>query len=529
MPSKREITLELNAKIQKLEAKLKEAENKVESSKNKMLKANDSLSASFSRLGGIIGVTFGAQQVISFVKKSIDLYAKQEAAEKRLSVAYGRNIGNLKEYAAALQKRTAYGDEEIIEAQALIAAFEKEEDAINQATEASLDLAAALGMNLQDAASLVAKTLGSSTNALSRYGIEVAGAVGSSERLESLLTNINDKFGGQAAAQLDTYTGKVQALSNAWGDVLEQLGKVAVNSIFAGVQTVFSNSGNGPLMGANFGMNLLANSLNEDLKRFFDEIQQDNLSLVPDDLGDEAEIELPDIKIRPKVAKIEPDFIDFSQDDWMAEYLADQDEIEERERQIAENRLEAEEAIMQIREEMARQRDAEEEFYFNMAISNASELGYALENAFSGHGKTLLSDLNQAFQIALRISNALNRSDGSFASDLGVAASIIPGVGFLSGLFRAEGGPVDSNSSYIVGERGPELFIPKQSGYVLPSNDTTKLNGMNGGKLDAMNMKLFELVELTAKQLNKNISTRLSGSDIKISYDQNSKQYNRYS
>lgn len=36
---------------------------------------------------------------------------------------------------------------------------------------------------------------------------------------------------------------------------------------------------------------------------------------------------------------------------------------------------------------------------------------------------------------------------------------------------RASGGPVSSNSPYIVGERGPELFVPSSSGNIVPNNE----------------------------------------------------------
>ena len=45
--------------------------------------------------------------------------------------------------------------------------------------------------------------------------------------------------------------------------------------------------------------------------------------------------------------------------------------------------------------------------------------------------------------------------------------------GALSRLFKADGGPVDQGSPYIVGERGPELFVPGQSGQVV-SNEGMK-------------------------------------------------------
>ena len=46
--------------------------------------------------------------------------------------------------------------------------------------------------------------------------------------------------------------------------------------------------------------------------------------------------------------------------------------------------------------------------------------------------------------------------------------------GFLtslfSGLFKAEGGPVKGNQPYIVGEKGPELFVPPGVGKIIPNN-----------------------------------------------------------
>jgi phage-related minor tail protein len=48
------------------------------------------------------------------------------------------------------------------------------------------------------------------------------------------------------------------------------------------------------------------------------------------------------------------------------------------------------------------------------------------------------------------------------------------GGGLLSGLFkpkpRANGGPVTGGSTYLVGERGPELFVPGRSGTIVPND-----------------------------------------------------------
>ena len=52
-------------------------------------------------------------------------------------------------------------------------------------------------------------------------------------------------------------------------------------------------------------------------------------------------------------------------------------------------------------------------------------------------------------------------SGGDFLSSIGT---------FFSGLFKANGGPVQGNSPYIVGERGPELFVPQNAGRIMPNH-----------------------------------------------------------
>jgi phage-related minor tail protein len=58
----------------------------------------------------------------------------------------------------------------------------------------------------------------------------------------------------------------------------------------------------------------------------------------------------------------------------------------------------------------------------------------------------------------------------------------------LNFLGLAEGGPVSSNMPYIVGEKGPELFVPNSSGKIIPNNalmgassGASLVGGRNGG------------------------------------------------
>ena len=127
--------------------------------------------------------------LMDLLEKSVKLYGVQELAEAKLRTAYGKSITSLTQYASALQKQTTFGDEAIIEAEAKIAAFVKDEKQVKSLTKATLDLATASGMDLRSAADLVAKSVGSTTNALKRYGIDVEGVVGSTERADTATRN----------------------------------------------------------------------------------------------------------------------------------------------------------------------------------------------------------------------------------------------------------------------------------------------------------------------------------------------------
>lgn len=62
-----------------------------------------------------------------------------------------------------------------------------------------------------------------------------------------------------------------------------------------------------------------------------------------------------------------------------------------------------------------------------------------------------------------------------------ITAPLAAGIGnALFGGFRAEGGPVGAGNSYIVGEKGPELFVPGSSGSIIPNGAMSGGGGRSG-------------------------------------------------
>lgn len=99
--------------------------------------------------------------------------------------------------------------------------------------------------------------------------------------------------------------------------------------------------------------------------------------------------------------------------------------------------------------------------------------------------------ISQSLEDAIFAGNKLSEVLRNLAQDLlrmafreAVTAPLGTGLGsFFKNLFRAEGGPVASGSPYIVGERGPELFVPRSSGSIV-SNDNLSGMGAGGGGIN---------------------------------------------
>lgn len=68
--------------------------------------------------------------------------------------------------------------------------------------------------------------------------------------------------------------------------------------------------------------------------------------------------------------------------------------------------------------------------------------------------------------------------------------------GGLGGLQqRASGGTVTNNTSYLVGERGPEMFVPNGSGTIIPNNQIGNMGGstnVTNNYINAIDAKSFE-------------------------------------
>jgi len=116
-------------------------------------------------------------------------------------------------------------------------------------------------------------------------------------------------------------------------------------------------------------------------------------------------------------------------------------------------------------------------------LEKAEEAAKALDRKFEQIGESIedgivqnLADAVEGTQTlaeaAVNVLNQLKRKLIEVAIQNAISGLNIGGqVGdFFEDVFKAEGGPVNRGRPYIVGERGPEMFVPNTSGSIVPNN-----------------------------------------------------------
>ncbi len=205
-----------------------------------VLTARDLASPKIRGLGGALGklgalaVAVGAgaigRKLVRGIGAAVTASAEQEKQERQLQSAlretgqFSRDVqAQLLRQADDLARLTGKADEAIISQQALFLSFGASADQASKAAEAAQNYGAVIG-NADQAARQIAKTLGGYAGELGEVIPELKNFTKEQLQAGEAIDLINEKFAGRAAAQLDTYVGSVEELTNAWGDLKETLG-----------------------------------------------------------------------------------------------------------------------------------------------------------------------------------------------------------------------------------------------------------------------------------------------------------------
>jgi hypothetical protein len=146
--------------------------------------------------------------------------------------------------------------------------------------------------------------------------------------------------------------------------------------------------------------------------------------------------------------------------------------------------------------------------YADQAARNMQDaFAQFLFDPFKGGVRGMLSSFTDALRQMVAQAAAAKIFE-SFGGAGGVRGIVSSALSFFGG-FRAEGGPVMGGRGYIVGERGPELFVPRQSGGIVPNHQL-------GGRSVTINQTIsglglsFEQVQLLMQRNNRELVRQIT-------------------
>ena len=183
-------------------------------------------------------VSNAIQPVIGFMREAINASAAQEDAVNRLNVSL-RNQGifsetlsqSFQQMAASLQSSTRFSDEAIMKVeQRLISIGNIAPDQVGRVTKAILDFSTATGKDIEASTMAFVQAANGKTTALGKFGLAIDASVPKSQKLDEALRLVEQRFGGAAQADINTYSGAIANFHNSWDDFLEVIGDFIVKN-----------------------------------------------------------------------------------------------------------------------------------------------------------------------------------------------------------------------------------------------------------------------------------------------------------
>ena len=157
------------------------------------------------------------------------------------------------------------------------------------------------------------------------------------------------------------------------------------------------------------------------------------------------------------------------------------------------------EAFNQFKENAMNAADAGRQSFNSIVSSMTSALENFVKTGklnFGDLAKSIIADLIR-IQMQLQISQLFSKMN--FGNFLPMLTGAVPtGTSLATDIplpGRADGGDLNMNQAAIVGERGPELFIPKTAGTVIPNNQidgSVSNTTVNNYNINAIDTKSFE-------------------------------------
>jgi len=221
-------------------------------------KAKQDVSVFNKQLQGLartFGVAFSATAIVAFSKQAVKAFAEDELAARSLALQL-ENTGNafrvteVENYVKSLEKTYAILTDLRTPFKTLLNVTGSV-DLAQRSLEAALNISAGTGENLNTVVAAISAGVRGQTKAIKGLNTGIDENIIATGDMNKIMEALEARFSGQAAARLDTYSGKMDVLKKGADEATKSIGRGLVDALtilgedssVAGLATDFENMG----------------------------------------------------------------------------------------------------------------------------------------------------------------------------------------------------------------------------------------------------------------------------------------------
>jgi hypothetical protein len=473
MAGTRSLTLKLLADVDNFTKNLKGADNEVKGFGDKVGAFGKKAALAFAAAGAA-AAAYAGKLLVDGVKAAIE----DEAAQAKLATTLKNVTGATDAQIAAVESQilktsllTGLTDDELRPSFERFVRATNDSDAALKLQATAIDVAAGSGKSLEAVTNAMAKAAEGNTASLVKLGIGLTAAELKTMSMDEITLKLAETFGGQASEQADTFQGKMARLSVAFAEGKETVGAFVLDAITPMVTTFVNN-----VVPA---VQKLAEELGPKLTPVFTALTEYIRDFV-----------IPTFKT---IWAFITDFVIPAISAFLTPVIDGlRSAFEKVTTKLAENEEKLKPLVALFKTVAAFVRDYLAPVIGKQLKFAFETLGTALVIIIDNFA-TLVDTVNKAYNAIKKLVNFIKENPAVLSGPTGIAGF---GIQKLFGGGRAMGGPVNAGTTYMVGERGPELFMPNASGTIIPNN---KLSG--GGTVINLTVNGAIDGESTARQI----------------------------
>jgi hypothetical protein len=456
------VKITFDADLDGLKKGVNGASSEVEGFGDKVGKFGKMAGAAFAA-AGVAAAAYAGKLLIDGVKSAIE----DEAAQAKLATTLKNVTGATTKQIAAVESQitktsllTGLTDDELRPSFERFVRATGDSDAALKLQATAIDVAAGSGKSLEAVTNAMAKAAEGNAGSLAKLGIGLTAAELKTMSMEEITAKLAETFGGQAAEKADTFQGKMARLTVAFNEGKETVGAFVLDAITPMVSGFVDN-----VIPA---VQKLAEELGPKLTPIFKALTEYIKNFV-----------IPTFKaiwafiqdfVIPTFGAILAPIIDGLR----AAFASVAEKVKENEEKLKPLFAAFKVFAAFVRDYLAP--------YIGERLGEAFRVLGVVLGVVIDLFATLIDNANKSFNAVKKVVEYLKGNP--------ITGTYIKGLEALNpfGGGKAMGGPVNAGTSYVVGERGPELFVPNTAGTIVPNGGGGRGNTINvtvNGAIDA--------------------------------------------